>query len=56
MAKKLKSSPNEVDNVQELKIERPKRAKLSREETLKRMEGFDERKEQFIASIRKGKD
>lgn len=48
MAKKLK-------DVQELKIERPKRAKLSEEETLKRMEAFDERKEKFIASVRKGK-
>ena len=25
------------------------------EETLKRMEAFDERKEQFVASVRKGK-
>ncbi len=49
MAKKLK-------DVQELKIERPKRAKLSEAETLKRMESFDERNEPFIASIRKGKD
>lgn len=48
MAKKLK-------DVQELKIERPKRAKLSEEETLKRMEAFNERKEKFIASVRKGK-
>ena len=55
MAKKLKNPPQEVETIQELKIERPKRAKLSREETLKRMEAFDERKEQFIASIRKGK-
>ena len=46
MAKKLK-------NVQELK--KPKRARLSEEETLKRMEAFDERKEQFIAAVRKGK-
>ena len=34
---------------------RPRRAKLSEAETLKRMETFDERKEEFIASIRKGK-
>jgi hypothetical protein len=40
---------------QELKVERPKRAKLTEEETLKRMEAFDERKEQFVASVRKGK-
>jgi hypothetical protein len=48
MAKRLK-------DVQDLKIERPKRAKLSEEETLKRMEAFDERKEQFVATVRKGK-
>jgi hypothetical protein len=48
MAKKQKE-------VQELKVQRPKRAKLSEEETLRRMEAFDERKEQFIASVRKGK-
>lgn len=48
MAKKL-------EEMQKIKIERPKRAKLSEEETLKRMEAFDERKEQFIASIRKSK-
>jgi hypothetical protein len=48
MAKKQKE-------VQELKIERPKRAKLSEEETLKRMEAFEERKEQFVASVRKSK-
>ena len=35
MAKKRK-------DVQELKIERPKRAKLSEEETLRRMKAFDE--------------
>jgi hypothetical protein len=49
MAKKLK-------DVKELKVQRPKRAKLSEEETLKRMEAFDERKEQFVASVRKGKN
>jgi hypothetical protein len=49
MATKLK-------DVQALKIERPKRAKLTEEETLKRMESFDERKEQFVASVRKDKN
>jgi hypothetical protein len=51
MAKKSK----ELKEPNELKIQRPKRAKLSEAETLKRMEAFDERKEQFIASVRKGK-
>jgi hypothetical protein len=48
MAKKQKDE-------QELKTERPERARLTEEETLKRMESFDERKEQFVASVRKGK-
>ena len=33
-----------------------KRAKLSAEESLKRMEEFPERKEQFVAAVRKGKN
>jgi hypothetical protein len=37
------------------KVERPKRAKLTEEEIIKRMESFDERKERFIASVRKSK-
>ena len=40
--------------VQAVKVERPKRAKLTEEETLKRMESFEDRKEQFVASVRKG--
>lgn len=39
-----------------LKFERPKRARLSAEESLKRMEAFSKRKERFIAAIREGKD
>ena len=39
-----------------LKFERPKRLKLSPEESLKRMQAFAKRKESFIAAIRKGKD
>ena len=42
--------------VKEIKIERPERAKLSAEESLKRMKDFDKRKEKFIAAIRKNKD
>ena len=48
MTKKIKA--------QELKIERPSRAKLSEEETLRRMEEFEDRKEKFVASVRKGKN
>jgi hypothetical protein len=40
----------------ELKIERPKRAKLTPEESLKRMQDFSKRKEKFIAAVRKGKN
>lgn len=39
-----------------LKIERPPRLKLSAEEALKRTEEFDERKERFIAAVRRGLD
>ncbi len=42
--------------VKEVKIERPERAKLSAEESLKRMKEFDKRKEKFIATIRQGKN
>lgn len=34
---------------------RPARVKLTAEESLRRMNDFDNRKDQFIASIRKGK-
>jgi len=48
MAKRLR-------DIKEIKIERPQRAKLSAEESLRRTEEFDKRREKFIASIRKGK-
>jgi hypothetical protein len=35
---------------------RPKRRKLSAEESLRRMKEFDKRKESFIAALRKSKD
>jgi hypothetical protein len=40
----------------EVKIIRPERVKLSREESLKRMREFPKRKGKFIAAIRKGKN
>jgi hypothetical protein len=46
---------DKLKDMQEPKIERPKRAKISEEQTLKRMEAFDELKEQFVASVRTGK-
>ena len=42
--------------VKEVKIERPERAKLSAEESLKRMKEFDNRKEKFIATVRQRKN
>jgi hypothetical protein len=36
--------------------ERPGRAKLTAEESLKRLQEFTKRKEQFVAAVRKGKD
>ena len=45
-----------AQKVSELKIERPRRAKLAPAESLKRMEAFNRRKEQFVAAVRKGKD
>ena len=45
-----------AEEVTDLKIERPARAKLTAEVSLKRMETFEQRKEAFIASVRKGKN
>ena len=45
----------DVQEVQKVKVQRSKRAKLTAEESLKRMEAFPERKEQIIAAIRKSK-
>ena len=44
-----------LQDLKELKIERPPRVKLSSEESLKRTQGFDKRKEKFIAAVRKSK-
>ncbi len=48
MAKKTKT--------RERQSERPKPVKLSAEESLRRMQEFDKRKEAFIAALRKSKD
>jgi len=42
--------------VEEPKIQRPPRIKLTEEEILKRMQEFPKRKEKFIATVRKSKD
>jgi hypothetical protein len=38
----------------QIKIERPKREKVDREQALKRVKAFSKRKEKLIASIREG--
>ena len=43
-------------NLAEIKIKRPKKAKLSAKESLTRMANFDQRKEAFVAAVRKGKN
>ena len=46
----------EPADVQQVLVQRPKRAKLTEEESLRRMESFDERKDKIIAAVRKSKD
>ena len=42
-------------NLKDVNGERPPRIKLGAKESLKRTQEFDKRKEQFIATVRKGK-
>ncbi len=44
------------NQIEDVKIVRPERVKLSREESLKRVREFPKRKGKFIAAIRKGKN
>jgi len=48
MAKRLK-------DLKDVKTERPARIRLSARESLKRTQSFEKRKEQFVATVRKGK-
>src|SRR3712207_2454341 len=53
----IKKLPKHVKDVSQVEIVRPQRAKLTADEALKRMQAFArERKEQFIAAVRKGKN
>ena len=52
MAEQLKQD----EDVQEVTIQRPKRARLTAEESLKRMDTFSERKEKIVAAVRKSQD
>ncbi len=45
-----------VDGAKERKSERPKRAKLTQEEIIRRMEDFPKRRQEFIAAIRINKE
>jgi hypothetical protein len=45
-----------TEEIEEIRTERPRRAKLSAEESLQRMKDFPKRKEEFVAAVRKGKD
>ena len=47
MAKRLK-------DVKDLTVTRPARAKVSAKDALKKMKEFAKRKEQFVATVRKG--
>jgi|GEM_PF-4276158 len=50
------NNKEEIQDVEEVKIQRPKRIKLSAEESFKRMKSLPERKEQILAQIRKSKE
>jgi hypothetical protein len=39
---------------EQVKVQQPKKEKVTREEALKRMKSFPKRREKFIAAIRKG--
>jgi hypothetical protein len=55
MAEETIQKVETTEEVEELIIKRPARAKLSAEEVRKRMEEFPKRRDEFIASVRKGK-
>jgi len=54
MVEKLEEAPA-ANEAYEVRVERPKRAKLTAEESLRRLEAFPERKEQIVAAVRKSK-
>jgi hypothetical protein len=55
MAEEVVPKNEKGEEIEEIVVRRPPRARLSPEESLKRMQEFDQRREQFIASVRKGK-
>jgi hypothetical protein len=54
-AKSQSKVKKRIEAIREVRIERPDRQKLTAEESLKRMNDFEKRKDDFIASIRKSK-
>ena len=52
MAEKLEI----VLEVREITVQRPKRAKLTAEESIRRMKALPERRDQIIAAVRKSKE
>jgi hypothetical protein len=54
-SKTLQNAKKNLKVVREITTQRPERKKLSAEESLKRMNDFDKRKDKFVASIREGK-
>lgn len=54
--KEVTKAKRNLKAVKEIKIERPKRIKLTAEESLKRTKEFDQRREKFIATIRQRKN
>jgi hypothetical protein len=52
MAEKLEEAPV-TREAYEVRSERPRRAKLTAEESLRRLQAFPERKEQIIAAVGK---
>jgi hypothetical protein len=45
-----------IEEIKELKIERPPRAKVSEEESLRRMQEFQKRKERLVAAVRESQN
>jgi hypothetical protein len=45
----------QVEELHEVKTQRPERVKLTAEESLRPMEAFPERKERIVAAVRKSK-
>jgi hypothetical protein len=48
--------PRKRKEIKDGQIDRPERAQLSAEESLKRVQDFAQRKERFVAAVRKGKN